>query len=233
MAPSLPRLQALERREVARLSKVLGVKPEATVACIVPTYRRPETLVQAVNSILQQEFQNFVVIVVDDGGGLPPLPQDSRVFSVSLSRNSAVLGVVRNIGIRLTSSKYVAFLDDDNTWTPKHLSLCVRELENGADFVYTAIRRIRSDGVELDRISREFDRHALADEHNYIDANSIVLRRSAKTLFSRLPRVKSTFPKEDWEFAFRHTQRGNVRHIPEATVEYLVNADSYFTEWIL
>jgi glycosyltransferase involved in cell wall biosynthesis len=231
MAPSIPRLRAKERSEVARLSKTLGVKPEATVACIVPTYRRPKTLVNAVESILRQDFKDLVVIVVDDGGGLPPLPNDPRLFAVSLSRNSAVLGLVRNVGIRLTNSKYIAFLDDDNTWTPQHLQLAFDSLESGGDFVYTAIRRRTADGVEFDVISREFDRRELADGENYIDANSIVIRRTAKTLFSRLPRVKSTLPKEDWEFAFRHTRHSRVRHISVPTVEYLIHSESYFTGW--
>lgn len=231
MASSLPRLRAFERAEVVRLTKVLGFRPEATVACIVPTYRRPERLVLAVNSILQQEFQDLVVLVVDDGAGLPDLPKDPRLFAVSLSSNSAVLGVVRNVGIKLTNSKYIAFLDDDNTWNSNHLAMAVKELETGADFIYTAIRRSTPDGVELDVISNVYDRRVLADGENYIDANSIVLRRSPKTLFSRLPRVKATLPKEDWEFAFRLTRRARVRHIAVPTVEYLVNADSYFTRW--
>jgi glycosyltransferase involved in cell wall biosynthesis len=183
------------------------------------------------NSILRQSYADFVVIVIDDGGGLPELPKDPRIFAVSLSKNSAVLGIVRNIGIRISNSRYIAFLDDDNTWTEKHLELTISALEEGADFVYSSIRRTMSDGTELDILSREYDRRELADGENYIDANAIVLRRSRQAVFSRLPRVKSTLPKEDWEFAFRLTRNRRVRHISTPTVEYLVNMQSYFTGW--
>lgn len=231
MAHRLPSLTAFEDAEVRRLAAGIGKTPRARVACVVPTFRRPEQLVAAVKSILAQDFQDFVVIVVDDGAGLPELPEDGRITVVSLSRNSAVLGLVRNVGIRLTSSDYVAFLDDDNTWTKEHLSLAVKALDGGADFVYTAVRRKMLDGAEYDVLSQTYDRRKLADGNNYIDANSIVLRRSEAGLFSRLPRTKATFPKEDWEFAFRQTRRSRVVHVETPTVEYLVNLESYFTDW--
>jgi hypothetical protein len=233
MSPALPRLMLFEGHEVQRLAKVIGYRPTATVACIIPTFRRPETMLAAVESVLAQHYQDFVVVVVDDGGGLPELPKDSRVSAVSLSRNTAVLGLVRNVGIRLTDSRYIAFLDDDNVWTPDHLTETVQCLDEGADLVYTAIRRRTPDGAEYDIISREFDRRTLSDETNYVDANSIVVRRTSRTLFSRLPRVKSTQPKEDWEFVYRQTRHGKTKHIPIPTVEYLINYGSYYTKWIL
>ena len=231
MGAKVPRLVRFENEEVARLTRELGGRPRARVACIVPTYKRPETLITAIESILAQEVQDFTIMVVDDGAGLPPLPSDPRVHGVSLSRNSAVLGLVRNVGIRLTESEFVAFLDDDNTWTPDHLTLALHELETGADFVYTALRRQTADGRLLDILSRPYDRRTFVDQSNYIDSNSMVLRRTPGVIFSRLPRVRTTLPKEDWEFAYRQTRHGRVRHIAKPTVNYLVNTDSYYTSW--
>jgi hypothetical protein len=88
-----------------------------------------------------------------------------------------------------------------------------------------------ADGSEFDVISHSFDRRKLADGDNYIDANSIAVRRQADTLFSRLPRTKLTYPKEDWEFAYRYTRTAKVTHIDIPTVEYLINFDSYYTKW--
>jgi hypothetical protein len=231
MLHRIPGLIAFENDEVKRLSAQLGRIPSAKVACIVPTYKRPEQLIDAINSILDQEFRDYVIIIVDDGAGLPDLPKDERISALSLSKNSAVLGIVRNIGIRVSNSEYLAFLDDDNMWTPNHLKLAVEALDAGTDFIYTAVRRRTSDGAEFDVLSRPFDRRTLADGNNYIDANSIVLRRKGAALFSRLPRNKFTFPKEDWEFAYRNTRGAKVVHIEIPTVEYLVNSESYYTTW--
>jgi hypothetical protein len=231
MGHAVPSLIRFEDAEVDRLSRQLGQVPTANIACIIPTFRRPEGVVASVNSILGQERQDFVVIIVDDGAGLPPLPQDPRVFAVSLSRNSKVLGLVRNVGMRLTNSKYVAFLDDDNTWTPRHLTNAIAALESGADMIYAGVRRCTKEGAEVDILSRDWDRKAFSDESSFVDANAIVLRRGPNRLFSRLPRVKATQPKEDWEFAYRVSRDIKVVHIPEATVEYLVNPDSFYTNW--
>jgi glycosyltransferase involved in cell wall biosynthesis len=232
MAPSLPRLTRFEDTEVARLAAQIGAPPTARVACIIPTFKRPEGVVNSINSILAQTCQDFVIIVVDDGAGLPEtLPDDPRVFAVSLSENSKVLGLVRNVGIRLSRSDYIAFLDDDNTWTPDHLELTLKAIEAGNDVVYTAVRRRLTDGAEFDVLSKPFDRRRFADETSWVDANSLVLRRSVCLMFSRLPRTKMTFPKEDWEFVWRVSRRARVTHVPTATVEYLVNPDSFYTTW--
>ncbi len=234
MAPALPRLTRFENNEVSRLTAELGHVPTANIACVIPTYKRPDGLVASINSILAQERQDFVIIVVDDGAGLPAvLPQDPRLFSVSLSRNSAVLGLVRNVGIRLTNSRYVAFLDDDNTWTPRHLSEAIGALEDGVDLAYTNIQRHTADGKPFDVVGAPWDRRLFSDIRSFVDANSIAVRRDALKLFSRLPRTKATFPKEDWEFVWRISAAARVRHVPVATVDYLVNETSFYTSWDL
>ncbi|MCZ9339840.1 glycosyltransferase family 2 protein, partial [Streptomyces sp. TRM76130] len=106
----------IEDAETRRLAADLPAPPTALVATVIATHRRPEALRAAVRSALAQTVRDQVVIVVDDGAGLPGLPDDPRLSAVSLSRNTGVAGVVRNVGIRLTRSRYVAFLDDDNLW---------------------------------------------------------------------------------------------------------------------
>lgn len=231
MGPAVPRIAWAEAREVARLKRSLaGVSTSACVACIVPTYRRHDRLVAAIDSILKQTFQDFVVIVVDDGGGLPKLQDDSRIVAVSLSKNTGIAGVVRNIGIRLSQSQYVAFLDDDNTWHPEHLALCLDSLKAGQDLVYTAIARRTVGGRELDIVSAPFDRSTLIND-GYVDTSAIVVRRGDDVRFSRLPRGRTTLPGEDWEFVFRLSRHVRVAHIPIVTVDYLVNPESFYTPW--
>lgn len=231
MAPHLPRLIRFENGEVERLQLQLGATPTAKIACIVPTYKRPEGLVDAINSILAQDRGDFVIIVVDDGAGLPALPSDPRLFAVSLSRNCGIAGLVRNVGIRLSRSEFIAFLDDDNIWLPQHLSVSVQALEQGGDLIYTAVRRRKADGSELDILSKPFDRRRFSDEASFVDTNAIVLRRSACPFFSRMPRPRHMFPREDWEFVWQISARASVEHLPVVTVDYLVNPGSFYTNW--
>ena len=226
------RFQAREVRRLRQLSD--GQQFRARVLVVIPTYKRSKALVRAVDSALSQTYKDLTVVVVDDGGGLPDLRPDPRLIAVSLSRNSATLGLVRNVGTELVDSEFIGFLDDDNVWTPDHVATAVAALADDPTLaaVYTSIRRLRPDGSEMDVLGEPFNRDKLK-EHTYVDANSIVVRRSSHLGFSVLPRDRSTLPKEDWEYVWRISRRGRVAHVPQVTVVYSLNLDSYFTTWAL
>ncbi|MFE1883351.1 glycosyltransferase family 2 protein [Streptomyces diastatochromogenes] len=232
LAPTAVRLRRFEDAETRRLAAGLPSPPSALVATVIATHRRPEALRAAVRSALDQTVRDQVVIVVDDGAGLPELPDDPRLFAVSLARNTGVAGVVRNVGIRLTRSRYVAFLDDDNLWEPDHLerTLAVLESPDGPDGVYTALRRVLPDGSERDVLSVPFDRRRAAREA-FLDTNAFVARRTRSLYFSRLRRTPEVLPREDWELIRRYGRRHRVRHVPHPTVRYLMNPASFYTQW--
>jgi len=231
LGPTAIALRRTEDAEVRRLRAVVA-PPPALVATVIATYRRPGPLIAAVRSALAQAVSDQAVIVVDDGGGLPDLPEDPRLTAVSLARNVGIAGVVRNIGIRLTESRYVAFLDDDNLWEPDHLqrALDALEPEDGPDAVYTAIRRVRPDGTDLDVLSVPFDRRR-ATREAFLDTNAFVARRDRTLRFSRIRRTPEVLPREDWELIYRYSRRHRVAHLPAVTVRYLANPQSYYTQW--
>lgn len=231
LGPSSLAVARFERREVRRLLRDSPAVPRRTVATVIPTYRRPDLLQRAVCSALAQTVADQTVVVVDDGGGLPELPDDPRLLAVSLSRNCGIAGVVRNVGIALTDSTFLAFLDDDNEWRPDHLERALEGLRRGATLVYTAVERHQADGTPVDVLSVPFDRHTLADDSGYVDMNAVVVRRGPGVRFSRLPRARSTLPREDWEFVHRLARTGVVDHLPTPTVRYLLNDASYFSTW--
>jgi hypothetical protein len=229
-------MRRTENAEVARLAGEGLQLPPAKVATIIPTYRRPEQLPMAVRSALKQTVRDHVVIVVDDGGGgLPELPADPRLRVCSLSGNTAVVGVVVNVGIRLTHSTYVAFLADDNEWEPNHLEVALRALEMGPirhrpKLVYTAMLRMLPDGRLMDVLSTTFDRRRLARE-GYVDGNALVVRRFRGLHCSRIRRPRGIAPREDWELIYRLSRRRRTEHIPVPTVRYQVNPESYWSNW--
>lgn len=229
---AIRRNRELQTAELTRLRRASKTPVRAKVLVVIPTYKRPDGVVCAVRSALAQTLEDLAVVVVDDGAGLPELPEDPRLTAVSLSRNTATLGLVRNVGIHLGSSEFIAFLDDDNEWTTDHLATAVAALEAdpGLSGVYTSVLRLRPDGSELDVLGEPFSRRKLREDP-YIDANSIVVRRAPGRDFSVLPRTRETLPKEDWEYVWRLTRRGRIEHVPEVTVRYAVNPDSYYTDW--
>ncbi|MEA3217276.1 MAG: hypothetical protein QOJ19_3432 [Acidimicrobiia bacterium] len=229
-APRLPGLVRFEASEAARALESWGRRPVASVAAIIPTYRRPEEVVTAVESVLGQTWRDLVVVVVDDGGGLPPLPQDERLFAYTMTRNCAVAGVVRNVGIRASASRYLAFLDDDNVWLPEHLEVAMARHATGAQLTYSGLERVLPDGTRKDVLSLPFDRLALRED-GFCDTNTLVVQRGRSVRFSRVPIRHGEFPLEDWEMVYRLSRRVRTEHIPQVTVRYLVHDRSFFTDW--
>lgn len=92
---------------------------------IVPTYNQADFLRVALKSILDQTFQNFEVIVVNNFSSDHTLDvvretEDPRVRAIDF-RNHGVIGAGRNVGIRAAKGGYIAFLDSDDTWNDKKL----------------------------------------------------------------------------------------------------------------
>ncbi len=229
-ATELPGLARFEVAEARRAVAAWGGRPSAGVAVIVPTYRRAAPLVAAVESALAQTVADLVVVVIDDGAGLPPLPPDPRVRAYSLTRNCGVAGVVRNVGIRASSSRYLAFLDDDNVWMAGHLETAIAVHEAGAELTYSALERVRPDGTVKDVLSVPFHRATLR-ETAISDTNTIVVRRGPGVRFSRVRVRQGEFPLEDWELVYRLSRRLRTEHVARATARYLIHEGSFFTDW--
>jgi glycosyltransferase involved in cell wall biosynthesis len=218
-----------ERAEVRRLRQTLPSLPSARTVTIIPSYRRGVLLDRAVRSALDQTDRDHVIVVVDDAGGELSTIEDPRLVQVSLSRNSANVGVVRNVGIGISESTYCAFLDDDNTWLPDHLRLAVQALGRGADLVYSGLERVGPDGTVTDVLSDPFDRRRLRS-YNFVDASTVTMSRARWSRFSRMPRRFGVVTREDWELVRRVSRRHEIAHVPDVTVRYLVHEGTFYTD---
>lgn len=109
------------------------------VSVIIPTYKRSEDIQRAVNSVLAQTIDSFEVIVVDDNGigtvdgektaqKMAAYDNDKRVIYCKheVNRNGAA---ARNTGIAAARGKYIAFLDDDDTFRPERLQRMYEKME--------------------------------------------------------------------------------------------------------
>lgn len=123
-----------------------------SVSIIIPTYNRAKYLNLTLQSIAQQTYQDFEVIVVDDG--TPGDENESicsefekvRYFKI---KNSGGPASPRNFGIQKASGKYIAFVDDDDLWQPQKLDVQVKILDANPDFglVHSCCEVIDENGV--------------------------------------------------------------------------------------
>ncbi len=95
------------------------------ISVIIPTYNRGWILEKAIDSVLVQEFNDFELIVVDDGSidnTEEILNNYGNQINVIHQDNQGV-SAARNLGIKSASGRYIAFLDSDDTWLPKKLTI--------------------------------------------------------------------------------------------------------------
>lgn len=97
------------------------------VSVIIPVYQGDRFLAEAVESVLNQNFTNYEIIVIDDGSTdksravLQPYYDSVRYV---FQENQGV-AVARNRGIQIAKGELIAFLDQDDLWSPHKLALQV------------------------------------------------------------------------------------------------------------
>ena len=90
---------------------------------IIPTYNREALLRIALDSVFAQTYQDFEIIVIDDGDDNTEQlirKYGNKVRYIRL-KHSGLPSVARNVGLRAAHGKYISFLDSDDQWFPQKL----------------------------------------------------------------------------------------------------------------
>ena len=104
----------------------------ALVDIIISLYNKENTILRAIRSIQEQTFENWNIIVVDDGStdnsyDLVEQIKDERITVIQQENQGP--GSARNTGIKNSDAKYIAFLDADDEWLNDYLEKAVDKLE--------------------------------------------------------------------------------------------------------
>jgi glycosyltransferase involved in cell wall biosynthesis len=123
-------------------------KPLVSI-CVVH-FNRPNLLLQAIESIESQTYQNIEVVLVDDGSSMPEAvsllehleaPFSARGWKIIKSTNK-YLGAARNIAAKAAKGEYLLFLDDDNLLTPETVSTYVKVAQRTKATLLTAAHSV-------------------------------------------------------------------------------------------
>ena len=130
-----------------------------TVSVIIPTYNRAHLIGKAVKSVLSQTYQDFEVIVVDDGstdntGEIVKSFNNFIIRYISYSDNRGV-SAARNTGIKNCQGEYIAFLDSDDEWLPEKLNKQMKIFESESSevgVVYTGDYYVDEKDKEIKKV---------------------------------------------------------------------------------
>src|SRR5712692_3480948 len=159
------------------------------VSVVIPTFNSADYVVQAIQSVLAQTYQEFEIIVVDDAStdNTEELlrPFADRICYVRQDRGGQ--SAARNRGILQARGELIAFLDADDLWRPTKLARQVEYLKchPEACLVYTDFTRGPLPGSNNESRLRDFKPRDPADvfhgllEENFIATPTVMVRRSA------------------------------------------------------
>lgn len=111
-----------------------------SVSILLPTYNRRNYLGVAINSILNQTYSNWELLIINDGGetvsDIVNSFNDKRIHCYDRPHEGKAAAL--NFGLSLVTSKYIAYMDDDDIVYPEHIASLVEIAEQKqADFVYS------------------------------------------------------------------------------------------------
>jgi glycosyltransferase involved in cell wall biosynthesis len=136
------------------------------ISVVIPVYNGENYLRLAIESVLGQTFQDFEIIVIDDGSkdSTPDIAQSFGDRVRYLRQENAGVAAAVNHGISLARGRYFAWLSHDDLWAPEKLSEQLRALQSvdGPAVCYTDIKLIDEEGKVFDEKEAPLpERHAI------------------------------------------------------------------------
>ena len=107
---------------------------------IIPTYKRVNKISVAINSVINQTFKNWELIIVDNNSNdgtreLVKKYNNEKIFLYQIN-NQGIIAKSRNLGIQKSKGKYLCFLDSDDWWHFRKLEHVYNVITDDTFFIY-------------------------------------------------------------------------------------------------
>lgn len=127
---------------------------EVSFSVIMPVYNAAATLSESIESVLNQTFISFELLIIDDCSSDDSqelinkyASHDCRIKPIFVKANQGV-AASRNLGVTVAKGRYITFLDADDLWLPDKLEVQYKAFNDGACIVYSSYIRFFPDGAE-------------------------------------------------------------------------------------
>lgn len=131
------------------------------VSIITPTFNSAKFIAQTIQSVQNQTYNNWELIIVDDCSTDRTISiindfiaNDKRIYLYQLNQNSGA-GIARNLAIEKANGRFIAFLDSDDLWKPEKLNKQVNFLiSNNLPFTFSYYESINEEGNPIHKITK-------------------------------------------------------------------------------
>ena len=157
------------------------------VSVVIPSYNHGQFIGRALQSVLDQIYSNWEVIVIDNNStdntdDVIASFADQRITYLKI-QNEGIIAASRNAGIKVAKGEWIAFLDSDDWWTVNKLQVCFDCDRSQVDVIHhdleiTSCRVAKS--ISKFTIGRQLKRPALMDlliHGNALSNSSVVVRK--------------------------------------------------------
>ena len=185
------------------------------ITVIIPFYSNFRFLKRAVNSVLNQTYKNFEIIIIYDN----PANKENHIFlkkfttkkskiKILINKKNIGAGYSRNRGIKRANGKFIAFLDSDDVWSKNKLSLQMKFMKKN-DFLvtHTSYNIVDMKGKLLgNREARDLKYSDLISSCD-IGLSTVIIHRDLLKKNTSFPRLKT---KEDYVLWLKISKKGTV-----------------------
>ncbi len=201
------------------------------ISVIIPAYNAEGTIVETIQSVRQQTFQDFEIIVINDGSTdrtveLVQTIKDRRLKVFSYENGG--LSVARNRGIVRATNEFIAFLDADDLWTADKLELQLVALqqnpEAGVAYSWTCFMDVDEQGKAVSFLpSPQYSfagnvyKNLLVSDFVHSGSNTLIRRKAIDTAGEFDPALKSC---EDWDYWLRLATKWHFVVVPKHQILY-------------
>ncbi|BAD85906.1 glycosyltransferase, family 2 [Thermococcus kodakarensis KOD1] len=204
------------------------------VSVVIPTYGRDRLLRRAIESVLNQTFDDFEILIID-GARSESTKELVRSYGDGrlryIPQRGKGIANARNIGVLKARGDFIAFLDDDDRWRKDKLELQLEafgELPSNYGLVYTAftyyyLERDKVLGIKHPKASGDVYGHLLKD--NITGTSTIMVKREC---FKKAGLFREDFVTcEDWDMWLRMAKVCRFGAIDEPLVDYSIHSGQF------
>ncbi|MCK5111900.1 MAG: glycosyltransferase [Thermoplasmatales archaeon] len=194
------------------------MKNKPLISVVIPTYNRPDFLKKAVETVLNQTYENLEILIIDDASPVDNQKNinnfdDSRImYFKNKTRRGAPYS--RNVGIKNAKGRFIAFLDDDDEWMPHKLEEQLKAFDDPA--VGLVVCHSLDKRFDRERISKPIENIIYKDllkSFNLSSTSSYLVR---KELFDEIGFFDLGLPSaQEYDLALRISKNHAVKTVPD------------------
>ncbi len=216
------------------------------VSVIIPAFNSGKFIRETIESVLNQTYNNFEIIVVDDGSTddtisiLKNLELNDKRLTYYQIEHSGRPAVPRNFGIKKSNGELIAFLDADDIWVKNKLEKQLTEFKKHPDYIFIYSMSVTFGDVNL--FSKNYEvlpllhkavknKTDLLKIGNTITCSSVLVKKEALLKVSGFDEDENLKAVEDYDLWIRLSEFGTFGFIPKILTYYRVHKSQSSADW--